>query len=144
MVNIILCDESGNLKKNYSINKEFKIIDLKKIIINDYYQGNGYIDLYFLLDKTKRTFGKFNLDPGLMPRTLDNRSLENFGLENDEIKVMVKNHINDIPKTIDKKNLSSNNGKYVPPNRKKILEKEVSNLNEFVYKEDDFPSLKTI
>ena len=120
MVNIILCDESGNSKKNYSITKELKIIDLKKLIINDFYQGNGYIDLYFLLEKTKRTFGKFNLDPGLMPRTLDNRSLENFGLDNDDIKVVVKNHTNDIPKTNGNKKLSSNNGKYVPPNRKKI------------------------
>ena len=88
MVTIILVDNSDNIKNEYIVKNDLRIIDFKKKIINDYYKGKGYIDLNFLLEKTKRTFGKFNLDPGLMPRTLDNRSLENFGLENEIIKVL--------------------------------------------------------
>jgi len=138
MLSIILIDEFNNTKKKYSFDKNTKIIDLKKMIINDFYQSKGYIDLNILLEKTKRTFGKFNLEPGVMPRTFDNRLFENFGLENDTIKIKVETHTNEEIKLNQTNIKSSNEGKYIPPNRKKL---DNNNFKEFVYKEEDFPSL---
>ena len=62
-VQIILVDNNYNEIKKYNFDKTESIIDMKNTIVKDMYNGKGYIDIYFLLEKTKRTFGEIsNLD----------------------------------------------------------------------------------
>ena len=139
MVKIILLD-NDEIKNTYEFNSNVSFLNVKKKIINDLFNGIGYIDINFLLDKTKRTFGKFNLDPGPLPRIFDNRLLSDFGLDYDVLKIKIESYdnssnINDFSK---KKINNTNNGKYLPPNLKK---KSDSQNKEFIFDENDFPSL---
>ena len=136
-IKIILLDDSSKLLKNYVYEKETRIIDIKKNVIKDFFNDKGYIDINILLEKTKRTFGKFNLDPGILPRIFDNKTLEDFGLNDFTLNIKVESHTNENVDTLDKKVIkNSNNGKYIPPNKK--INK---NNSEFIYKDDDFPEL---
>ena len=138
-IKIILVDESSKLLKNYTYDKETRIIDIKKIILKDFYSGKGYIDINILLEKTKRTFGKFNLDPGVLPRIFDNKTLEDFGLNDFTLNIKVESHTNENVDTFDKKvtkNINKNS-KYIPPNRKRTID----HTNGFEYKDSDFPEL---
>lgn len=139
-IKIILLEESGKLLKNYTFDKQTRIIDIKKNILKEFYNDKGYIDINILLEKTKRTFGKFNLDPGLLPRIFDNKTLEDFGLEDFTLNIKVDSHTNENINSFDKKvskNIN-NNSKYIPPNRKRNLKDTSSG---FEFKEDDFPVL---
>ena len=135
-IKIILLDDSSKLLKNYVYDKETRIIDIKKNILKDFFNNKGYIDINILLEKTKRTFGKFNLDPGILSRTFDNKILEDFGLNDFTLNIKVS-HTNENVYTFDKKVIKNSiKGKYIPPNLKRN-----QNNSEFLYKEDDFPEL---
>lgn len=139
MVEFILMDDSNNIIKKYLLKNETKMIELKDMIVKEHYNNLGYVDLDFLLEKTKRTFGKFNLDPGVIPRTFDNRSFENFGLENDSIKFKVSLYDKN-PQQIKKQKIiksSDKSSKYIPPK----LKQKINSSDKFIYNEDDFPNL---
>lgn len=65
----------------YVFDQDKTIIDLKKIIIRDFSLKTEYIDLNFILERPIRSLGKFNLESGILPRTLDMYPLNRFGLE---------------------------------------------------------------
>ena len=114
----------------------------------------GSVDINLLIGRTKRVFGKFNLDPGIVPRSFNNRILDEFALSNGDIININVNHLDkDIIKEkvikLDvKTNVKKNNsGKYIPPYKaivdkpKKKKPSKKSQKKKFSFKEDDFPEI---
>ena len=64
------------------------ILEAKQEIIKQLSLSCKYIDLTFVLDKPMRILGKFNVEPGKLPRTLDRYKLERFAF-NDAIQVEI-------------------------------------------------------
>ena len=71
---------NGSKCIEYKINEDQNILSLKDNIIRDFSLDTKYIDLNFMLDRPIRCLGKFNLEPGNFPRTLDMYPLNRFDL----------------------------------------------------------------
>ena len=63
------------------------MLDVKKHIINELTLPCSYIDLTFVMEKPMRVLGKFNVEPGKVPRTFDRYKLEQFAFKD---KVLVE------------------------------------------------------
>ena len=59
----------------------YTILEAKQYIINQLGLPCKYIDLDFILEKPSRVLGKFNVEPGKLPRTLDRYTLERFAFK---------------------------------------------------------------
>lgn len=77
-------------------NKE-NILSLKNKIIDSLNLNEKYIDIYINIDKPIRVFGKFNLEPGLLPRSFDNYSLDKWGIDEKNINIEYKEIFNYTP-----------------------------------------------
>ena len=64
------------------------ILEAKQEIMKQLSLSCTYIDLSFVLDKPMRVLGKFNVEPGKLPRTLDRYKLERFAFS-DVIQVEI-------------------------------------------------------
>ena len=129
-----------------TIEKEYDlvttILSIKKELLNDYYNNEcKYLDFELVLKNPIKHFGKLSLEPGLMPSSMDKFKLNKFsinGLEQLNINVS-KNNNNNILQNIE--NATTN----IYDKINKRINNEV-NINdresqEFIYKEEDFPSL---
>ena len=72
--------------REYILGQDKTIFNLKELIINDFSLNKGYIDINFILERPIRSLGKFNLESGDLPRTLDMYPLSRFDLEGRSIK----------------------------------------------------------
>ena len=59
------------------------ILELKKEVIKVLGLECSYIDISYEINKPMRVLGKFNVEPGLLPRTFDNYALERFAFKED-------------------------------------------------------------
>ena len=59
------------------------ILELKKEVIKVLGLECPYIDISYDINKPMRVLGKFNVEPGLLPRTFDNYALERFAFKED-------------------------------------------------------------
>lgn len=124
--------------KKYECGQTQTISRLKEDIIRDYNVTAKYIDIDFKLERPIRTLGKFNLEPGILPRTLDNYTLDRFGIEGKSIEAtfsIIENY------TPFKKRETSK-----PLNLKKYKQGEIESgvsieANYNLESSDDFPSL---
>ena len=127
----------GNcLTKTFTCDTQDSILSLKNNIIKDFELSCSYVDLDFKLERPIRELGKFNLESGIIPRTLDNYKFERYGLNDKTINADFIEVDNYKPvkytKSFKHVNLSQ---KY---KENKVKEEEVSfNINS----EEDFPSL---
>ena len=62
------------------------ILSLKKQIIERFKLKSEYIDIDFQIDIPIREIGKFNLEKGILPRTLDLYTFDRYGLDEKTIK----------------------------------------------------------
>lgn len=126
-------DEKNNNQNILDVSDSIKIIELKNKIIESLKIDSKYIDINFLLDRPIRKFGKFNLEPGILPRTFDNSKLNEFALKENSLSVgFVKDkNYHYHPQKIKKKT-----------NRKKYVKKNNSlENNSFTFNIDEFPKL---
>lgn len=61
------------------------ILSLKKQIIERFRVKSDYIDIDFTIDIPIREIGKFNLERGILPRTLDLYTFDRYGLDERKI-----------------------------------------------------------
>ena len=113
---------------------ELKIIDIKSDIIKQLQIKSKYIDIEFIIDKPLRSMGKFNIEAGILPRTLDRYTIDRFAFFGKDININIKYHVvDDYTLTINNNNKT---GTYIPPNKK---------LNDKIYfnikSNKDFPPL---
>jgi len=130
------------------------MLDLKQKIINACDIDSSYIDISFILDTPVRILGKFNVEPGKLPRTLDRYTLGRFALQ-DRMTIEYTEVIDYDPTKLNRVKLMSGSGRasgagaYVSPGIRKTslfdhTSDEVSMNIEPTYElesESDFPSL---
>lgn len=130
-------------KQTITMNLNNTILDLKKHIIQlvkekkyiiENLKDFNYIDIDFKLEKSIRAFGKMNLESGIIPRTMDNITFDNYNLDNKMILcefIIVYDFIPIEINTTNKKN-------YLPPiKQNKVENKPKFNLDSKL----DFPTL---
>lgn len=130
-------------------NDKMKIIEIKKDLLKKYFdETTTYLDFIFENDKPIKHFGKLYLEPGVIPTTMDKFSLNRFSIDNVKclnIKVIENNTI-DLIKIYDN---ILNNKVIINPNIKRQNEQkqqqfkkqQIDKQQQFIYKEEDFPSL---
>ena len=70
--------------------KTKKIIDLKNKIIKMINETEiKYIDLKFICENPIRSFGQQTINPGIISRTWDNMSLDNYPLESKNLRIEI-------------------------------------------------------
>jgi hypothetical protein len=117
----------------FSFDKENTIEGLKEKI-KEIYNISSYIDIDFKIEKPMRVIGKFNVEPGILPRTFDRYELNKFGINKNKIDLTFHVVDNYTPIKNTKKEL--NLSKY------KTQDKEETTKNNFnIESEDDFPKL---
>ena len=130
----------GETGKTYEMSNENTMLDLKNEIIKQFNLDAKYVDLKFLNEKPIRGFGKMNLEPGVLPRTMDKFPLSRYNLEGKEVKcefIVVEDYLpNIIPKNGNPSSI------YVPPamkqkNNDMKVEEKMFDLNCM----EDFPAL---
>ena len=110
------------------------ILNLKKEIIKKFNLNCNYVDIDFILERPIRSLGKFNLESGIIPRSLDKYTFDRYGLDDKEINCKFI-EINDY----DEKKY---NRKFVHKSlikREKNFYEEGKSFN--IESMDDFPSL---
>ena len=113
--------------------------------MKDYDIKDKYIDIEYLITKPIRVLGKFNVEPGIVPRTLDRYPFKRYGLEGRTIKSTF--HVVDDyeKKTYVKKEINHNNGIYKPPikinNGESYVKDPLHNFNLDLQSDKDFPTL---
>ena len=70
----------------YEFELSSTILDVKKRLIKELDLSCKYIDLEFCLERPMRVLGKFNVEPGKVPRPLDKNSLSEFAFK-DKVKL---------------------------------------------------------
>ena len=70
----------------YEFELSSTILDVKKRIIKELNLSCKYIDLEFCLERPMRVLGKFNVEPGKVPRPLDKNMLSEFAFK-DKVKL---------------------------------------------------------
>ena len=147
--------DGENTPIEYSLKMSDTISDLKIMIVTDRFENNGSVNIDLLLERARRSFGKFNLEPGIFPNSLDKKMLNDFALNDGETINIKAEHIDilvepEVKQELFKK-ISNNSGAYVPPYIKNGSNKSTYNSQynkpkkvvqeSFVYQEDEFPSL---
>lgn len=120
------------VSKEIKISNDSTIENLKDTIKSEFSIHN-YIDIDFTIDKPMRVLGKFNVEPGVLPRTFDRYELDKFGIK-DEIALTFHEVLDYTPFTKVKKEI--NLTRY---SKDKEDTKETPKFN--INSEDDFPKL---
>ena len=130
-VNFIVSKD--DVKKKFTIPSNVTIENLKEKI-KELYDTTSYIDIDFQIDKPMRVLGKFNVEPGILPRTFDRYELDKFGIKG-EINLTFHLVTDYTPFKNTSKTL--NLKKYRETNEDKPLDKATFNIDS----ETEFPKL---
>ena len=76
-----------NITKEIQMDDSETFFILKEKIIQQFQCTCNYVDIYIVIDKPIRCLGKFNIDKGLFPRTLDRYPFERYDLEGRNISI---------------------------------------------------------
>lgn len=120
--------------KEFSLEAENSVEELKEKIKEEY-NIFSYIDIDFKIEKPMRVLGKFNVEPGILPRTFDRYELNKFGIKGEiDLTFHVVEDYEPRKGNITKLNLD----KYsVGGNEERVNEVSGYNINS----EEDFPKL---
>jgi hypothetical protein len=89
--------------KIYICSMTEKIIDIKNKILKDIFDLNGfnYLDFENISEKVYKDYGKLFFDKGILPRTIDNYSLQDFTVESRDFSFLcIPTNICEKPKLI--------------------------------------------
>ena len=132
MITFIVNNDDKKINIERSLNDS--ILNLKKEIIKKFNLKCNYVDIDFVLERPIRSLGKFNLESGIIPRSLDKYTFDRYGLDGREINCKFI-EINDY----DEKKY---NRKFV---HKSLIKREKNFYEEEksfdIQSMDDFPSL---
>jgi len=127
--------------KEYTIELNKKIIDIKNMILddlnkNDMSNFNG-LEMNNITERIYKDFGKLFFDKGIIPDTIDNYKLLQFtnGNRTFLFSIKAKNIINNTEKT------KTNEPTFLKRIIKEERIKRQKENNEFCYNNDDFPPL---
>lgn len=135
---IIFNIKNETIEKNYDL--AITIFNIKKELLNEYYNNKcKYLDFELILENPIKHFGKLSLEPGLIPSSMDKFKLNKFSInELNQLTINVlENNTNDILQNIE----NSTTNIYDKINKKINNVEYINQTQEFIYKEEDFPSL---
>ena len=115
------------------------ISSLKGTIIKEFNLTCKYIDIDFQLERPIRSLGKFNLESGILPRSLDTYTFDRYGLDGKEVTATFHEVEDYEPKKYDKKFKHVNSMK-----RRESKGVTINDDDEPIFditSENDFPSL---
>ena len=72
----------SGIEKTYEYSPDVNINKLKLDIIKDFELSCEYIDLNITIERPIRVLGKFNMEPGIIPRTMDMYPFNRYGIDN--------------------------------------------------------------
>ena len=125
-----------DITKEIECTLQDSISSLKTTIIQEFNLNCKYIDIDFQLERPIRSLGKFNLESGILPRSLDTYTFDRYGLDGKEVSATFHEVDDYEPKKYDKK------FKHVNIMKKKELMTDSNGEVLFdITSEDDFPSL---
>ena len=100
---IVFVITKNDITKTFECNLEDSILSLKNNIIKEFDLVCNYIDIDFQLERPIRSLGKFNLESGILPRSLDNYTFNRYGLDGRTIDAIFHEVHDYEPKKYDKK-----------------------------------------
>ena len=100
---IIFKINKDDINKEIQCTLEDSISSLKKTIIKEFNVTCSYIDIDFQLERPIRSLGKFNLESGILPRSLDTYTFDRYGLDGKEVNATFHEVEDYEPKKYDKK-----------------------------------------
>ena len=125
-----------DITKEIECTLQDSISSLKTTIIQEFNLKCKYIDIDFQLERPIRSLGKFNLESGILPRSLDAYKFDRYGLDGKEVTATF-HEVNDYePRKYDKKFKHIN----VLKKREPMADRNEELLFD-ITSEDDFPSL---
>ena len=71
----------GDDTVTFEMEPEKTIEDVKKVVMDKFKIENKNVDLELCLDKPIRSLGKFNVEPGMIPRTMDRYQLHRYEMD---------------------------------------------------------------
>ena len=92
-----------DVSKEFECSLEDSISSLKTKIIKEFNVTSNYIDIDFQLERPIRSLGKFNLESGILPRSLDSYTFDRYGLDEKEVNATFHEVEDYEPKKYDKK-----------------------------------------
>ena len=101
MITFLIHKDDTNKKIECTL--EDSISSLKKTIMKEFNLTGNYIDIDFQLERPIRSLGKFNLESGILPRSLDNYTFNRYGLDGRTIDAIFHEVHDYEPKKYDKK-----------------------------------------
>ena len=120
------------------MNNEETVLDLKKKIIKSLNLECQMIDLFIKTDIPIRGMGKYTLENGIIPRTMDYYKMNQFNLENKKIELELNElKENYIKKIIKKEDYGNAHKKYIIPRLREQQSNPTLNINDI----HEFPSL---
>ena len=132
---IVFVITKNDITKTFECNLEDSILSLKNNIIKEFDLVCNYIDIDFQLERPIRSLGKFNLESGILPRTLDTYTFDRYGLDGRDVNatfIEVEDYVSQrYNKKIKHVNLAQK--------QKERIEKQDVSFD--IHSEDDFPSL---
>lgn len=135
MITFIISDNDNKKTYNYELNDN--IYKLKLDIIKDFNLKCEYIDLNITIERPIRVLGKYNMEPGIIPRTMDMYQFEKYGIDN-KIITATFNEITDYKPYEKSRNSNTLIGRALNRESESIVESITYDLES----NDDFPPLK--
>ncbi len=136
---VFLITNDDNITKKIECALTDSISSLKKEIITEFNLKCNYIDIDFQLERPIRSLGKFNLESGILPRSLDTYKFDRYGLDGKEINATY-HEVNDYePKKYEKKFKHINVLKHRDQQEETTVGDDRATFD--ITSEDDFPSL---
>ena len=124
-----------DITKEIECSLEDSISSLKTTIIQEFNLKCKYIDIDFQLERPIRSLGKFNLESGILPRSLDTYTFDRYGLDGKEVNATFIEVTDHVTQRYDRKL------KHVNLAQKQKERMEKKNVGFDINSEDDFPSL---
>lgn len=134
MITFIISDNDNKKTYNYELNDN--IYKLKLDIIKDFNLKCEYIDLNITIERPIRVLGKYNMEPGIIPRTMDMYQFEKYGIDN-KIITATFNEITDYKPYEKSRNSNTLIGRALNRESESIVESITYDLES----NDDFPPL---
>ena len=138
MIQFLITKDDVN--KEIQCTLEDSISSLKKTIIKEFNVRCSYIDIDFQLERPIRSLGKFNLESGILPRSLDAYTFDRYGLDGKEVTATFHEVEDYEPKKYDKK------FKHINVLKRRDEQSETTEVGSDgptfdITSENDFPSL---
>jgi len=122
---------NNEMEKEYLFDTSNKIIDIRNKVLNDIFNNShNYLEMENITERIYKDYGKLFFDIGILPRSIDNYQLSQFTNDNRTFSFRVTPINLNIMKP-------KKDGSFL----KKIIKENKEKNGEFIFDDDDFPTL---